>query len=96
MSEIETQTKRKEEVKQLLLNEARLALDFNEKGILFNAEDIKRFRATDADVNGFRRNAGGVGFSLPHGISTNAKYNRWTPFHRSPVELPRRTILRHR
>jgi len=80
MSEIETQIKRKEEVKQLLLDEAKLALDFNEKGIFYNAEDLKRFRATDADLNGFRRNAGGVGFSLPYGITTNAKFNRWTPY----------------
>jgi len=80
MSEIETQKIRKEEVKQLLLNEAKLALDFNEKGIFYDAGEIKRLRRTDNDVNGFRRNGTGVGFALPHGITTNAKFNRWTPY----------------
>ena len=70
----------KEVVKKRLLEEARLALDFNEQGINYNAEELKKFRGLNADINGFRRNANGINFELPHGFTANAKYNRWTPF----------------
>jgi len=80
MSTLETKIKEKEAAKQILLDEFRLTLDLNEKGIFFNAEELKAFSITDANVNGFSRNLGGLSFTLPHGIATNGKFARWTPY----------------
>jgi len=80
MSTLETKIKEKEAAKQILLDEFRLTLDLNEKGIFFNAEELIAFSTTDANVNGFSRNLGGLSFTLPHGIATNGKFARWTPY----------------
>jgi len=80
MASTETQIKEKETVKQLLLDEFRLTLDLNEKGIFYNDGEIKPLKGTNANVNGFRRNQVGLGFTLPHGITANGKFNCWTPY----------------
>ncbi len=77
---VEPQIDTKEIVKQLLLDEVRLALELTDRGILFNSEDIKRLRGTDEIPSPFSGRQLGVGFELPHGILVDAKYNRWTPY----------------
>ncbi len=76
----EPQTRTKEEIKKILLNEVRLDLDFNEKGIFYNAEDIKRIRGNYVEPRRYGRDPIGFSFVLPHGITSNAKFNRWTPY----------------
>ncbi len=70
----------KEAVKKLLLDEVRLALEFNEKGIFYNAEEINKLKGDDSDENRYQRNRFGFNFELPHGISAGAKFSRWTPY----------------
>lgn len=70
----------KEAAKQLLLNEARLGLELAEKGIRFNAEEIKKFLDPIESASGFNRGGGITGFYLPHGISARSYLNRWTPY----------------
>jgi len=70
----------KEAIKKLILEEARLDLEFNEKGINYNAEEINRIRANVVEPRSYGREPVGFSFVLPHGITSNAKYNRWTPY----------------
>ena len=71
---------RKDEVRQLLLDEAKLSLDITEKGILYNAEEIKPYLDPIELKSGFNRGSGITGFSLPHGYSTRGHFARWTPY----------------
>ena len=75
-----TQTQEKEAIKKLILAEARLDLEFNEKGINYNADDINRIRGNVKEPKTFGRDPIGFSFVLPHGITSNAKFNRWTPY----------------
>jgi hypothetical protein len=70
----------KEAVKQILLNEARLGLELNEKGILFNAEELIKLQDPIELTSGFYRGQGLTGFSLPHGINARGHFSRWTPY----------------
>lgn len=88
----EAETKDKEQVKQLLLDEVRLALELNEHGVNFNNAEITRLRGSDAVSDPYRRDGAAFAFALPHGITANAKYARWTPYaivvdHGKPVLL---------
>jgi biotin synthase-related radical SAM superfamily protein len=71
---------RKDEVKQLLFDEAKLSLLITEKGISYNAEEIKPFLDAIELKSGFNRGSGITGFSLPHGYSTRGHFSRWTPY----------------
>lgn len=70
----------KEAVKQLLLQEAKLGLELVEKGISFNAEELKKFLDPIELASGFNRGGGLTGFYLPHGISARGHFSRWTPY----------------
>jgi len=74
------ESKTKEEIKQLLLDEARLSLELSEKGIFYNAEDIKRIRAKTGASAPFGRRDGLPGFHLPHGNNASGKFNKYTPY----------------
>ena len=71
---------RKDDVRQLLLDEAKLSLNITEKGISYDAEEIKRFLDPIELKSGFNRGGGITGFSLPHGYSTRGHFARWTPY----------------
>ncbi len=71
---------RKDEVRQILLDEAKLSLNITEKGISYNAEEIKRFLDPIELKSGFNRGGGITGFSLPHGYNTRGHFSRWTPY----------------
>lgn len=71
---------RKDEVRQILLDEAKLSLNISEKGILYNAEEIKRFLDPIELKSGFNRGGGITGFSLPHGYNAKGHFSRWTPY----------------
>jgi len=77
---VETQIKGKEAVKQRLLEEVRFALELTDSGVSFNSEDIKKLSGTDEIPSPFQGKQPGVSFKLPHGISVNGKYSRWTPY----------------
>jgi len=79
MSEL-NEKQNKEAVKQLLLNEARLSLELTEKGIFYNAEDIKRIQAKTGAVSQFGRRDGLPGFHLPHGNTASGNFTRFTPY----------------
>jgi hypothetical protein len=76
----ETESIEKAEVKQMLLDEVKLTLELNEKGIYFNSDEINRLRGSAVVDDPYRRDKSAFGFSLPHGITSNAKYARWTPY----------------
>jgi hypothetical protein len=70
----------KEEVKRILLDESRLSLELFEKGISYNVEEINKIKETVGADSQFGRRGGLPGFYLPHGISANANFSRWTPY----------------
>jgi len=74
------ESKSKEEIKQLLLDEARLSLELSEKGIFYNAEDIKRIRDKTGANSPFGRRDGLPGFHLPHGNNASGKFSKYTPY----------------
>ena len=75
------ETQDKEEIKELLLKEARLGFDLSEKGIFYNSEEIHKLRiAKSGEISrssGFRS---GISFRLPLGNSGNGDFTRWTPY----------------
>jgi hypothetical protein len=73
-------TLEQENVKKLLLDEAKLSLKIVEKGLSFDAEKIKKFLDPIELKSGFNRGGGLTGFSLPHGYSARGHYSRWTPY----------------
>jgi hypothetical protein len=76
----ETESGKKLKVKKLLLDEVKLTLELNEKGIYFNPYEINHLRGSTVVDDPYRRDTSAFGFSLPHGITSNAKYARWTPY----------------
>ena len=70
----------KSEARHLLLDEAKLSVKLTEKGIAYNADEIKRFLDPIEQKSGFNRGQGLTGFSLPHGYSARGHYSRWTPY----------------
>ena len=71
---------RKNDVRQVLLDEAKLSLNITEKGISYEAEEIKKFLDPIELKSGFNRGGGITGFSLPHGYSTRGRFARRTPY----------------
>ncbi|NTW99010.1 MAG: nitrogen fixation protein NifB [Geobacteraceae bacterium] len=71
---------RHDDVRELLLQEAKLSLNLTEKGILYNSEEIKRFLDPIELKSGFNRGSGITGFTLPHGYSARGHFSRWTPY----------------
>jgi biotin synthase-related radical SAM superfamily protein len=65
---------------QTLLNEAKLGLLLTEKGISYNADELKAFQDPIELASGFNRGGGITGFYLPHGISARGRQSRWTPY----------------
>lgn len=76
----EEESRKKAEVKQKLLDEVRLTLELNEHGVLFDLEKINKLRGPNAVDDPYRREKNSFGIELPHGITTNVKYARWTPY----------------
>jgi hypothetical protein len=70
----------KEAVKRILLDESRLSLELFEKGISYNIEEINKFREVSGADLQFTRRGGLPPFYLPHGISANGNFNRFTPY----------------
>jgi len=70
----------KEAVKQVLLDEARLGLELTERGISFNADEIRPFQDPLELASPFNRQGGLTSFYLPHGITARSGHNRWTPY----------------
>jgi biotin synthase-like enzyme len=73
-------TSSREAAKQVLLNEARLALDLTEKGISFNADEIRSFQDAVELASPFNRHGGLTSFYLPYGNTARSSHNRWTPY----------------
>jgi hypothetical protein len=69
-----------EAAKKVLLDEARLGLELTERGISFNAEEIKPFQDLVELSSPFNRQGGLTSFYLPHGITARSGQNRWTPY----------------
>jgi len=69
-----------DEVRQLLLDEAKLSVKITERGISYNAAEIKKFLDPIELNSGFNRGKGLTGFSLPHGYNARGHYSRWTPY----------------
>lgn len=76
----EVESRDKAQAKQVLLDEIKLTLELNEKGINFDQDEIKRLRGSNIVEDRYRRDNAAFGFSLPKGVTTNAKYNKWTPY----------------
>jgi hypothetical protein len=76
----ETVITNKSVVKQALLDEVRLSLELNEYGVQFDIDGLKRLRGPSVAEDPYRREKTSLGFVLPHGINTNVKYARWTPY----------------
>jgi hypothetical protein len=76
----EVESNGKAQAKQVLLHEVRLALELNENGVNFNPDEITRLKSGNIVEDPYRRDKSALGFSLPHGITANAKYARWTPY----------------
>ena len=74
-----TDVESKQKTKQALLGEVRLALELNQHGIRFDAEQIKALRKNVAE-DPYRRDRGAFEFALPHGITAQAKPARWTRY----------------
>ena len=70
----------KDAAKEQLLNEARLGLELTEKGISFNADEIRRFQDPVELASPYNRHGGLTGFYLPHGITARSSQSRWTPY----------------
>ncbi len=70
----------KTDAQRLLLDEAKLGLLLTEKGLSFNADELKKFQDPIELFSGFNRGGGLTGFYLPHGISARGRYSRWTPY----------------
>lgn len=78
-AEKEVEPKGKALAKQALLNEVRLTLELNEHGVNFNPDEVTRLRGNIVE-DPYRSDKSAFGISLPHGITTSAKYARWTPY----------------
>lgn len=76
----EAETKDKSQIKQALLNEVQLALEVNEHGIRFDADQIKAIRKEATAEDPYRRDRSAFEFAFPHGITANAKPARWTKY----------------
>jgi hypothetical protein len=76
----DTAVSEKESIKELLLQEAKLSLELSERGISYNAEELKPFQDSIELNSGFNRRGGLTGFALPHGNNARAHLSRWTPF----------------
>ena len=77
---IEIEASSKDEVKKILFDEAKLSVKLTEKGISYNADEIKRFLDPIELKSGFNRGQGLTGFSLPHGYNARGQFSRWTPY----------------
>lgn len=76
----EVESREKAQAKQVLLDEIKLTLELNEKGVNFDQDEIKRLRGSNIVEDRYRRDNAAFGFSLPKGVTTNAKYARWSPY----------------
>lgn len=80
IQELQAAVSGKDAAKQVLLAEARLSLEINEKGIRFNREDIKQYLDPVELASGWNHGGGLTGFYLPHGVTANGHFSRWTPY----------------
>jgi hypothetical protein len=76
----QAETLSREELKKILLDEVKLALALNEHGINYKLEEVNRLKKRAVVQNPYQRESSSTGFSLPHGITFNGKYARWTPY----------------
>jgi hypothetical protein len=81
-SESNVTTPAKEAAKQLLLARARLGLELTEKGINYNAEEIRQFQDPFEQSSAYHRGKGLTSLTLPHGFNARylSGYARYTPY----------------
>ena len=70
----------KEAAKQILINEAKLGLFLAEKGINYNPDEIRPFQDDYEQSSAYNRQRGLTGISLPHGVTAQGGFNRFTPY----------------
>jgi hypothetical protein len=77
-----TSVSEKDTAKEILLDEARLALLLTEKGINYNAEEIRVFQDQFEQSSAYNRQRGLSSLTLPHGITARylSGYKRYTPY----------------
>ena len=81
----------KEAAKQILINEAKLGLFLAEKGINYNPDEIRPFQDDYEQSSAYNRQRGLTGISLPHGVTAQGGFNRFTPY--SLVVEDRKPVL---